>query len=1052
MRRLFCVAYFLSGCAGLLYEIVWTRLLTLHLGHTVAAVSTVLAAFLGGLALGALAGGRLAARRTPRAALRTYAALEVAIAASAFVVPLALLAFRPMLAWAYGTEAPGVFFVTLRIVTSAVVLVVPAMAMGATFPVATAWFVDEPGRAGTSAGWLYAVNTAGGAIGATLAAFVLVPLIGLRVTTLAAVSLNLIAAGLAWTIARDTAVETAPGPARPARAAASRGIPKGARAPADLLVPTCIALAVTGFAALANEVAWTRILAMVLGPTTYAFGVMVSVFITGLALGSAAMARLVTRIERPALALAVAIAAVAAAPAAVMATVEPLALRVARVAAGIDTRFIELVANQALAAVSLLLPLTLALGAAFPLGIQLATRTAQAPAARIAAVYAANTAGAIAGALFSGFLLIPWLGLQRTLLAVSAIALTAALASLVAARPGRRDALAGTLAILVAAGVIWSAPGWDTDLLSSGAYKYAAYVRTADLVSAMRAGTVLYYREGAAATVSVRRLAGTRALAIDGKVDASNGGDMLTQKLLAHLPLLLHPHPRAIAIIGLGSGVTLGAGLTHPIERADTVEISPEVVRASEFFQIENKRALSDPRSHLIVGDGRSHVMLTGRQYDVIISEPSNPWMAGVAALFTREFFVAARHALNPDGILCQWAHTYDISDADLRSIAATFQSVFPEGTMWLVGESDLLLIGSPAGTLDRLAGLGQAFGRPNVAADLDEVGVRSVDTLLSTWVGGPKELAAYASGRLVQTDDRMRLEFTAPRSLVGKPAADNAAVLRALATPDGLPALVRAMRDSNDPVVWRDRGRMLLKAEAYSLAFEALSKAVSLAPADDEGWTGFVDSAAATGHEAEALRRLREIAGRLPLSVMPHIELSKILASMGNTEDALEAVRPLMVSLEHDPRAFEQAASVLADAGDAGRLNAVVAQLQARWPARASSRYYAAVSALLEGRFADSLRISEDAATDTNHDPRLFNVVGAAAANLGRRDEARRAFQTALQHDPRDSAAYVNLGLVELEAGDRRAALRWFAEALVVDPESRAAQDGLARARAPIR
>src|SRR5262249_50900007 len=185
--------------------------------------------------------------------------------------------------------------------------------------------------------------------------------------------------------------------------------------------------------------------------------------------------------------------------------------------------------------------------------------------------------------------------------------------------------------------------------------------------------------------------------------------------------------------------------------------------------------------STLIVGDGRSHLMLTSHRYDVIISEPSNPWMAGVAALFTREFFSAARQTLNADGILCQWAHTYDISDADLRSIAATFHAVFPDATMWLAGESDLLLIGSRGVMADRIAELPRGLGRPKVAADLQEVAVRRPESLLSLWVGGPRELAAYAEGRFVQTDDRMRLEFTAPQILVGKPAGDNAAALRAL-------------------------------------------------------------------------------------------------------------------------------------------------------------------------------------------------------------------------------------------------------------------------------
>ena len=191
-----------------------------------------------------------------------------------------------------------------------------------------------------------------------------------------------------------------------------------------------------------------------------------------------------------------------------------------------------------------------------------------------------------------------------------------------------------------------------------------------------------YYKEGASSTVSVRRLTGTTSLAIDGKIDASNAGDMLTQRLLGLLPVLApRPAPQDIAVIGLGSGVTVGSALAPgTVRRADVIEISPEVVEASRFFDRESGAPLSKPGVRLIVGDGRSHLLLTPQRYDVIISEPSNPWMAGVAALFTREFFEAARARLKPDGLLCQWAHTYDISPDDLQSIVRTFASVFPAG------------------------------------------------------------------------------------------------------------------------------------------------------------------------------------------------------------------------------------------------------------------------------------------------------------------------------------------------------------------------------------
>ena len=263
--------------------------------------------------------------------------------------------------------------------------------------------------------------------------------------------------------------------------------------------------------------------------------------------------------------------------------------------------------------------------------------------------------------------------------------------------------------------------------------------------------------------MAVRKVGGTTSLAIDGKVDASNAGDMLTQRLLAHVPLLLHPDPREVAILGLGSGVTLGSALTHPVRRADVLEISPEVVEASRFFETENHRALDDPRTHVIVGDGRTHLLFTRQQYDVIVSEPSNPWMAGIASLFTKEFFEAARARLKPGGVLCQWAHTYDISTQDLQSIVATFTSVFPDGTLWLVGDGDVLLIGSNEPLEPRLAGMAAAWRRPGVAEDLASVGALEPFHLLSMFVAGGPALLDWGSRAPIQSDNRAALEFSGP-------------------------------------------------------------------------------------------------------------------------------------------------------------------------------------------------------------------------------------------------------------------------------------------------
>jgi spermidine synthase len=691
------------------------------------------------------------------------------------------------------------------------------------------------------------------------------------------------------------------------------------------------------------------------------------------------------------------------------------------------------------------MPMTIAFGAAFPLAVTLAARGDDTVSRDVAVVYAANTVGAIVGALAGGFLLVPRFGLQDTVRIAAALAVVGS--AIVAVHfASRRVGLALTIGGAgVAIALIALLPPWDRELLSSGAYKYAPYLEGPHREWLLRAGRLLYYREGAAGTVSVRRLTGAISLAIDGKVDASNAGDMLTQRLLAHVPLLLHAKPERVGIIGLGSGVTLGSALKHPISRADMLEISPEVVEASRFFVRENHSALADPRTRLIVGDGRSHLALGRELYDVIISEPSNPWMAGVAALFTREFFEAARRRLAPGGLLCQWAHTYDIGDDDLRSIVATFTSVFPHAALWLVGEGDILLIGSGEPIEPRLTNVRHAWGRPGVAPDLAEVGVRDPDSLLTLFTASGGRLKSYAGSALIQTDDGMRLEFSAPRGIYGRSTIDNAATLRALAHDDILPAAVREARSA--PHVWTNRGLMQVKAEANRGAFEDFERAIERNPRDEAAIEGLVRTAPAANRLADAEALFQQLTQAAPHNVPAAVALSRLIAGRGDYESAAEPLRPLFANRLPDVRAMDQLASLFADAGDGQRLAAVVADLQRVAPDSESTLYYAASLEFMAGRPEETIRLAEQLRARNPRHARCLNLLGAAYATVGRRDDARRAFEASIAADPRDPTAYSNLGTFELEAGHPRVALDYFAEALTLDPAASSAQDGLARA-----
>ena len=1081
MSLLFLIAYTCSGLAGLVYEVSWTRLLTLYIGHTTAAASAVVAAFLGGLAIGAAGGGVIASTLRPRRSLQAYAALEVAVAVFALLLPFELRALTPLLRWAYADASPGLLFPAIRLGSCLAMVFLPAAALGATFPMAVRWFSHRSTNPARVSSALYAVNTVGAAVGSLLAGFSLIPAVGISGTTHIGMAASLLAAALVSVIAlRDTDVDTPDAtPHIDATAhvdSASKRKPRGrADAGADLKVRTTSSpgdqhapaatsqpwlaitiLGLSGFASLVHEIVWTRILALVLGPTTYAFAATLAAVVAGVAIGSGAGTWLVGRVKQGThaswLALVLAVGAITVvATSALAGSYVPLS--VARDVAAAPDSYASLLREGMLLVSSLILPTAICLGAAFPLALAIAGDPAHSPARRFGLVYAVNTLGSVTGTLAAGFVLIPWLGLPTTLAAAAFVLVVAAVTIVVVdASRSAHDSARMTYGVYGAAAVavvsIVVAPAWDQPLLASGVYLYSPFVpKTLDLETQLKAGTLLYYKDGAPATVSVKRLTGTTTLAVDGKTDASNRSDMLTQKLVAHLPLLLHDNPRNVAIVGLGSGVTLGAALSHPVEHADVVEISPEVVEASRFFEADNHKALADPRTHLIVGDGRSHLLLSQQQYDVIISEPSNPWIAGVAALFTKEFFEGAKARLAPGGIICQWAHTYTISERDLRSIVATFSSVFPNGTAWMVNDNDLLMVASLDPVLPHLDRIQKNWSRANAAANLAEAGAREPFALLTLYAGGPTELAKFGDGADLLDDDRMRLEFSAPRELHNQSAGANDASFASVADPDTIPELVRGLREQATAEQWRGRADMMAKADAYSIAYDDYTKALTLAPTDEKALQAFTRTAVLTNRAQDALSWVKALTTEKP-SVAADVATSKLMAAASLGNDALDVAKKACASTPVAPAGCEQLASLYADAGDAAQLEGVVQTLNTAAPGTAPTLYYRAVLAFLKGDAKASLEAAQQAIAADGSFAAAYDMAGAAHAKLGQADLAAQAFQTSLRFDPHDSTAYTNLGVLALAAGQRDAARNYFAEALWLRADDAAALEGARRTR----
>lgn len=1052
---LFLIAYTFSGLAGLVYEVTWTRLLTLYIGHTTAAASAVVAAFLGGLAIGAAVGGRIASTQSPRRCLQIYVGLEIAVAILALLLPFELRGFGPTLRWAYQDGAGGALFPMVRLISCIVMVMLPAIALGATFPMAIRWFARgsaEPARQGST---LYFVNTIGAAVGSMLAGFVLIPSIGMSGTIDVAIGGTAIAAlSVLAVLLLEPFDPFDPFDSRPepdGLGPLAQGVPRKNNVAERSFAPPWLAmvvLGVSGFAALVHEIAWTRILSLILGPTTYAFAATLAAVIAGVAIGSGVGTLLVAvRASKAAgmLAVTLSLAAVTASwtYAAAGARIPMMVARHVADAADFDA----LLWRGVLLTMALILPTSACLGAAFPLALSLADDRVRPAPGRFGIVYAINTVGSVIGSLAAGFVLIPAFGIQPTLWIVSGCLIACTLVLIAFGALTGTAKAAGFAAAAIAVLLVATSPPWDRELLASGVYMYAPYVpKDLDLETQLKAGELLYYEEGAAATVSVKKLTGTTTLAVDGKTDASNRGDMLTQKLIAHLPLLLHGNPKDVFIIGLGSGMTAGAALTHPIARADVIEISPEVVQASGYFKTENRNALADPRTNLIVGDGRSHLALSERNYDVIVSEPSNPWIAGVSSLFTREFFESARERLAPGGVICQWANAYNISEPDLKSIVATFTAVFPNGTVWLVGGDDVLLLATLEPIDQALARLPSHMKRPDVAADLASVGIVDPFSILSLYIGGPEQLRDYATGAPVFTDDRMTLEFSAPRELHNRRAGENGATLTKLLQGGG-PEVIRRARDTAGAAEWRHRAEMLVKADVHLQAYDDYLRALAIDQTDAVALDSFVRTAIILRRAADGVVRLK--ADTTGVTTPDRLAaLSRLLAADGKRDEAIAAAREAVALQPASPVGLEQLAALFADSGDTVRLDATVAELLRVAPNRPATEYFLAVAAFLHGDADGAVTSAQRAiAIDPGYAP-TYDLIGAAYTKLGRLDQARAAFKQSLSFDAHDSTAYENLGVLEMSAGNRALAAKYFAEALWLVPDSPTARRGLIVAR----
>jgi spermidine synthase len=759
-HRLLCVLFFASGACALVYEHLYQKLLGRTLGTSSSGTAAVLAAYMGGLGLGSLIGARVA-RRVIRP-WRAYAIVEVGAALAALLVPRMLGAVTTLYVALAGGRAGATLYVT-RFVIAAAVTVAPAVIAGMTFPLgARILETASPDRAttGRRLGALYGWNTLGAALGVLVSTYVLLPRLGTSLTLLSAAGCNLAIAALAWWYARGATHAGEP--------PATVEEPAGRHLP---LATTLWGAFLSGVLGLALEVVWFRLLAVVIGASVFAFGLMLFAFLVGTGLGGAWVSR--GRLGRAGPGALVMLQLLATA---VILASLPLWDRVPAVfvvAGRLQPGFATAEAVRLLCALVLLLPPTVVLGAAFPLLFRLG-HPRDTAAGRVARLYAVDTAGAVVGALGASFVLLPLAGARGALIVLALI--SAALAALYAQASGLlKRALPALVAVPLVCALM---PGWNFARLNSGANAY--------FTEGFRDYDRLLYAHEDAATglVTVVEKAGTRTLLTNGKFEGNDSFEVRDNYLFSLLPLLFVHRFDAGMNIGVGTGATLRVMAAFPFAKLEAVDLSSSVLRAArDWFAKVNGGALDDPRVEVIVEDGRNRLLASRRRYDLISIELSSIWIGGTGELYNREFYALARDRLAEGGVLQQWLQIHHISRRDLVTVIATMRSVFPHVTLWISGHQGVViasmqpLTADPAG-LARAGSLIAQSGLSHPLAALghlylatDDIDRLTADTAADEGIGAEQ---------LISSDEHPRLEYSTPRgNLLPRAFADNMALIR---------------------------------------------------------------------------------------------------------------------------------------------------------------------------------------------------------------------------------------------------------------------------------
>ncbi|MBE9531462.1 MAG: fused MFS/spermidine synthase, partial [Proteobacteria bacterium] len=755
-----------SGLTGLIYQVLWTRLLTLTFGVTTLAISTVLTCFFGGLALGSFLGGRWVDKRGRGFKWYGYAEIIIGIYALLFLWILGLnndvyvLIARGMNLGFYGQNI-------IKFVLSIIILIIPATMMGATLPILSKELAGKWSSFAKDIGNLYTVNTVGAVAGAVLTAYLLIPSFGIKAIIITVGLINIAIGVVALLVDRaaapgkDDALGSELLEGTHIMSSVVTGV--GEMVPARFSTIILFGFALSGFTALAYEVIWSRVLTLILTGTIFAFAAVLAVFLTGIAVGSFVVSRYIDRVKNfsiviNTLAVVEILIGVSSIAIIILYSKMPEFSFYGSITGARDWG--EYVYVNFLISFLVLFVPTFLFGTTFPLVCKIYNSRMDHVGESIGNVYSINTVGGIIGSFMGGFVLIQFFGMQTSMVLMGVINVLIGIVFLLTNPFGKKKTgyVLSSLGAALVVFVILILP----DNMPRAIHE--SYI--------MEGEKILFYEEGPAATVMIAHRPGRSLVFSDTRLWVN--GNLATaayyeglqiNRFQGALPMVLHPDPKDILVICFGTGTTFGTLSQFDVDGVDNVEIARTVTHGAPFFKSENSDVLNNPKSNIIIDDGRSYLEVTNKKYDVITEEPMHPALVGVVNLYTVEYYELAKSHLKEGGIMSQWIPLYALSVDDLKMLTATFQSVFEHTTIW-IANADIFLIGSSEKQSVNYDRIKERLAKPNIKRIMGEIDLEDPIEFVSTFLMNEDAVREYASGAPLVTDNMPLVEFTGPRSL----------------------------------------------------------------------------------------------------------------------------------------------------------------------------------------------------------------------------------------------------------------------------------------------